>query len=200
MYTKSRNTQKQQQKQLNVHVLTLLHTCCTINLPSLLFIQILRLPAKGSTQFARKDPKTSSNISKINLTDRGRFEFFRGILINLVPRAFSSGASGAQTFAGEIGFKMAAKARKSMAYFKTLFFPSRCRRSRQRCVSNMSNTSACIHFDCYFFSLVLTRYTDLRKRLTMSSLAPLENSSKDLVELTPVFRDGETEQRKVVGV
>lgn len=34
----------------------------------------------------------------------------------------------------------------------------------------------------------------------MSSLTPLENSSKDLVELTPVFRGGENEQRKVPGV
>ena len=140
-----------------------------------------------------------------NKSDRSRpIRIFPRYSINLVPRAFSSRASdvlsGAQAFAGEIGYKMAAKARKSMAYFKTLFFPSRCRRSRQRCVSNISNTSACIHFDCYFFSLALTRYTDLPKRLTMSSLTPLENSSKDLVELTPVFRDGETEQRKVVGV
>ena len=52
---------------------------------------------------------------------------------------------GTQAFAGEIAVKMAGKTKKSMAYFKT-FFTSRCRRrcrrSRQRRMSNITDTSA----------------------------------------------------------
>lgn len=50
-----------------------------------------------------------------------------------------------------------------------------------------------------FFS-AWTNTVQSSKTFTMSSLTPLGNSTKDLVELTPVFRGGENEQQKVVGV
>lgn len=94
--------------------------------------------------------------------------------------------------------KMASMAKRSMAYFKAV--PFREDVDDVDVMSNVVDTSAPPSLTLILVGDFSFARCSCKKLYIMSSPTALENSSKDLVELTPVFRGGENEQRKVARV